>query len=132
MSEYDIRVFNLTSMWLEAPVWSPVIMVLVKVTDIVLYFLIAVDDHMVILVMGAIRLVLDLWRQGGRPQVVVLTCHCHGGPNHLLRPLSILEKAFLCAERPYSWRVSVRQSCDLQAFFIMFILWHFFEVEGPV
>ena len=62
MSEYDIGVVNLTSMWLEKPFWSPVIMVLVKVTDVVLSFLIAVDDHIVILVMGAIRLVLDLWR----------------------------------------------------------------------
>ena len=87
-------------------------MVLVKVADVVLSLLIAVDDHVVISVMGAVRLVLDLWRQGG-PQVVVLTCHCHGGPNHLLRPLSILEKAFLCAERPDSWRVPVGQSCDL-------------------
>ena len=51
MSEYDIRVVILTSMWLEAPIWSPVIMVLVKVTDVVLSFLIAVDDHIVILVM---------------------------------------------------------------------------------
>ena len=132
MSDYYIRVIILTGMGLEAPIWSHVIMVLVKVTDIVLSFLIAINDHIVIWVVRAVRLVLDLWRQGG-PQIVILTCHCHGRPNYLLSPLSILEKAFLCAERPYSWRVSVRQSCDLQAFFIMLFLWlPFAKVKGPI
>ena len=51
MSDYYIRFVILTSMWLKAPIWSPVIMVLVKVTDVVLSFLIAVDDYIVILVM---------------------------------------------------------------------------------